>query len=118
VQERGSHGWSGSVDPEGGARLGLSDSGPDTVVVVVDPPPWPATTVVVVVDEPGALVGGEALGARFTAKLEPVTTTMSALADPGNGEPTSIDELVVGDVPPPPSSEEPVPPTVRINPGS
>jgi len=100
--------------------LGLSVSGPETVVVVVDPPLWPDATVVVVDDEPGVVVEG-ALGGRFTAKFEPVTTTTSALSDPDSCDPTSIDELVVGDVPPLPPSEEPPepsPPPVLNSPGS
>jgi hypothetical protein len=113
VHERGSHGWSASVAPEGAERLELSTDELVVVVVVAVPPPGPVGTVEVVEDEPapvfeeGTLVGG------FTAKLEPVTMTTSALADRGSAEPTSI-VLVVVEPAPRPLLFEPLPPVPPV----
>ena len=74
--------------------MGLLASGPGTVVVVVDPVA-DGTAVVVVVEAPETDVEGVALTGGFTAKLEPVTTTMSGATDDERAEPTSMVLLVV-----------------------
>ena len=67
--------------------MGLLASGPGTVVVVVDPIAVEAP-VVVVVEAPGTDVEGVALTGGVTAKLEPVTTTMSGVTEDERAEPT------------------------------
>jgi hypothetical protein len=93
VHERGSHGSRGSVAPLGAERLGLLESGPGAVVVVVELVAEGAP--VVVVEEPGTVVVGVELARGFTTKLEPATTTTSGATDEERAEPTSIVLLVV-----------------------
>jgi len=102
VHERGSHGASGSVDPEGAARLGLLARGPGTVVDVTAPLPWPDGEAEVVDVEPGRVVEEAEPDGVATAKLDPVTSTTSALADVGSADPTSM-VSEVEEVPEPPS---------------
>ena len=107
--------------PDGTDRFELLDKGPETVVVVVELTPAPDGTAEVVDEEPAAGTGEGGLAAGVPAKLEPVTTTTSALTDRGSREPTSM-VLVVDELPrPPPLSETPpplAPAPLLVSPGS
>jgi hypothetical protein len=100
--------------------LELVANGPVVVVVVDVPPSWPEGTLEVVEDEPGPVFDEGTVAGGFTAKLEPVTTTTSALCDRGSAEPTSI-VLVVELAPPSllPELLPPAPPAPALtSPGS
>jgi hypothetical protein len=96
----------------------LSASGPGTVVVDTDPLPFGPVVGVdeadgdeVEEDDPGTVVDDDVGG--FTAKLDPVTTTTSALCEAGRTEPTS---MVLGVVAPEASPS--TPPAPLTSPGS
>lgn len=82
------------MELEGPARAGLFDSGPGTVVVVVEellPPLSTPGEVDEERDDPVELgVGVEVEPAGgLTTKLLPITTTTSAASEEGSGDPTS-----------------------------